>query len=135
MAPFARSTAKSRTKSKWPRLSIAQRELVLRQKATPEERLLCRLLSDDPRTLGKFRHQGHLMGYYPDFSFPNHKLIVELDGAVHCSARAKLADAKRSRSFTKAGWRVIRFWNSSLRNPSDVIEAICAAMNQPVILI
>lgn len=110
-------------------MSINQREHRLRAKATPEELKLLKLLTEDQRTSGRFLFQAHCCGYFPDFIFKPLRLIVELDGSVHCSARAKRMDARRTRELNLAGYRVIRFWNSELRDSAAVVEKIVIAMN------
>lgn len=115
----------------WKKLTIKQRSTRLQQRATPTEIKLKVLLEADARLAGKFKFQAHVQGYYPDFSCRSAKLIIELDGQCHRSAEAKYSDAKRTMKLKRAGWRVIRFWNSELRNPQEVVERICAAANQP----
>lgn len=117
----------------WRKLTVRQRSARLVARATPTELKLHAAMSSDPRLDGKFKFQSHVCGYYPDFSFRSAKLIIELDGNCHRSAEARYSDARRTAKLKKAGWRVIRFWNSSLKNPAEVVEQICAALNQPVI--
>jgi very-short-patch-repair endonuclease len=132
-APTVKSLTKKFAKQRWRALTLQQKETWLRTKATPSELHLHRMLDADPRTRGKFNFQKGVHGHFPDFSFPATKLIVELDGAVHCGAKARQLDAKRTKQLTNCGWKVIRFWNSELRNPSEVMEVICSAMQGPVI--
>lgn len=129
--PTIKSLTRSLQKKSWRALTLKQKESYLRARATPSELHLHRLLDADPRTAGKFRFQSGVHGHFPDFSFLTNKLIVELDGSVHCGGRAKSADAKRTKMLSNCGWKVIRFWNSELRNPAEVIETICTALNTP----
>lgn len=124
----------TRKRVEWKRLTVIQREVHLRSRATPEELKLKALLMADVRTRGRFAFQAHLLGYFPDFLFRASRLIVELDGSVHSSKRAQLMDRRRTRKLTAAGYRVIRFWNSELRNEQRVVEAIVSHLEpQPVI--
>lgn len=122
-------------KAPWKLLTRTQRSAELRRRATPEELKLLAVMQADPRLQGRFKFQAHLLGHYPDFMFRSAKLIIELDGSVHRGPTARLADARRTRKFTQSGWRVVRFWNSEMRNPQEIVERICAALNQPTIII
>lgn len=126
-----KSVTKKLAKQRWRALTLTQKETWLRAKATPSELKLHALMDADPRLAGRFRFQQCLYGHFPDFSFPSNKLIVELDGSVHRSVRARALDAKRTKMFTNCGWKVIRFWNSELRKPLEVLEVICTALNTP----
>jgi very-short-patch-repair endonuclease len=61
-----------------------------------------------------------------DFVWPEHKLIVEIDGfAFHKSHEAFENDRKRDRELQKRGWRVLRITYRSLHHdPAGVIEDI-----------
>lgn len=116
------------TSDAWAKLSIKQREASLRARATPSEIQLKALLDFDPRTRTKFKFQAHCCGYYVDFLCVKQKLIVELDGAVHAGTAAKIADAKRTRKLALKGYRMVRFWNGELRQPTAVLCRILNAM-------
>ena len=134
MGLVTRKPTKSIDKIRWRSLTIAQRESQLRSRATPSELKLITTLNADSRTRGRYSFQKHLLGCYPDFLFRAAKLIVELDGACHSSARAKAADSRRTRKLAKAGYRVIRFWNSEMRHPELVMARICGMLEPgPVI--
>ncbi len=112
------------TSDRWAAMTPRQREADLRLRATPAETQLNQLLALHPETRDKFKFQAHWRGYYLDFLFARAKLVVELDGAVHCTTSAKIADARRTVKLTKAGYRVIRFWNGELRQPEKVMARI-----------
>lgn len=118
------ATARSEGAGKWKRLSVDQKQLLLREKATPAELKLIELLDAHPATAGKYVHQASIAGYFPDFAFAHCRLIVELDGACHRGRSARRHDARRSARLRAAGWRVIRFWNSELRAPAAVMKTI-----------
>lgn len=72
-----------------------------------------------------FRRQLPVAGYIVDFASPEHKVVVEVDGAQH--ARGDAADYDKQRTFRleQDGWIVLRFWNDDvLRNIDDVCEHI-----------
>ena len=95
-----------------------------------EERLWGRLRAG--RLAGwKFRRQMPFARYRPDFTCPQAKLIVEVDGSQHADAIEQ--DAKRTRYFESEGYRVLRFWNDDvLRDTDTVLEAILAALADPL---
>ena len=60
----------------------------------------------------KFRRQVWLGNYIVDFLCAEKRLIVELDGGQH--ATAKKYDEKRTLELELLGYRVVRYWNSEL---------------------
>lgn len=107
-------------KSKWATLTVKQKEAKLAAAATPSEIRLAQMMSAHPLLVGRFNFQKCVEGYFPDFSFPHSKLIVELDGAVHRSRAAHVKDARRTAKLKLKGWRVIRFWNSDVRKQPEL---------------
>jgi very-short-patch-repair endonuclease len=47
------------------------------------------MLDSHPATAGRYEHQASVCGYFPDFSFPHSRVIVELDGACHVGKVAR----------------------------------------------
>ena len=97
---------------------------MLRLCATESEQRLLAMLDAHPATRGRFEFQAMVCGYYPDFAFHKPKLIIELDGSCHRGAARQRADLRRTMKLERAGWRVVRFWNSDLRRPDDVMHRI-----------
>ncbi|MDF0488227.1 DUF559 domain-containing protein [Sphingomonas sp. H39-1-10] len=97
---------------------------LLRDAATAEERALwSRLRHLRPR----FTRQLPIGSYIVDFACRSIKLAVELDGSQHIDAVAY--DDSRTLFIESLGWRVLRFWNSEVRENADgVAEAIMAAV-------
>ena len=64
--------------------------------------------------------------YRADIYFPAHRLAVEVDGfAYHSSKNAFQSDRERQNAFVMAGYRVLRYYNSQVRNEIDrVIEEV-----------
>jgi very-short-patch-repair endonuclease len=116
------------TSEAWAALSTKQREASLRARATPSEIQLKNMLNLDPRTRSKFKFQAACCGYFVDFLCAKQKLVIELDGAVHSSPAARIADAKRTRKLALKGYRVVRFWNGELRQPTHVLCRILNAL-------
>ena len=73
-----------------------------------------------------FVPQGIVIGrYIGDFVCYSKKLIIEVDGSIHNTAKAKRKDAYRTRQLNKEGYTVIRFSNSYvLRNCRSVLSRI-----------
>jgi DNA mismatch endonuclease, patch repair protein len=83
----------------------------------------------------------------PDFAFPRYRILIFIDGCFwhgcpkHGSnpksnidywikklARNKIRDRRLSNQLKKQGWRVIRFWEHSLKNPKRVISRVRNAL-------
>jgi primosomal protein N' (replication factor Y) len=65
--------------------------------------------------------------FIADFACVSARLVVEVDGGQHGGA----ADAARDAALARAGWRVLRVWNSEvLGNPEGVLERIVAALGE-----
>ncbi|MBI5330747.1 MAG: endonuclease domain-containing protein [Betaproteobacteria bacterium] len=77
------------------------------------------------RLLGlKFRRQQPLGPYVVDFSCPEKKLIVELDGGQH--QEQAVYDEERDAWLKAEGYAVLRYWNNELMsNLEGVLEDIC----------
>jgi len=101
---------------------------LLRNTATSEERALwSRLRHLRPR----FTRQLPMGSYIIDFACRSIKLAVELDGSQHLDAVAY--DDTRTLFLESLGWRVLRYWNSDVRDNADgVAEAIMAAVADAV---
>jgi very-short-patch-repair endonuclease len=112
----------------WSDLSPRERRVRLIAQATPSESQLKALLNSHLRTRDQFEFQAPIATFWVDFLFPREKLVVELDGAVHSGWEAKAADKRRTRILNRAGYRVIRFWNGDLRQPTAVMVAILNAL-------
>ena len=98
---------------------LTARARALRSQATPQERILWRLLS---RYRPKFTRQLPIGPYIADLACRQARLVVEIDGSQHIGSRR---DEVRSHFLESEGWHVIRFWNSDVNaNPDGVAEAI-----------
>jgi very-short-patch-repair endonuclease len=75
----------------------------------------------------RFRRQAPIGPYVVDFFCPKAKLIIELDGGQHAD-RAE-HDRRRTDFLTRAGYRVLRFWNNELnQNEHGVLTLIRQAL-------
>ena len=62
----------------------------------------------------KFRRQHSIDRFVADFFCPAKRLIIELDGSQHLDN--KEGDQERTNYFESLGIKVIRFWNSEVKN-------------------
>jgi very-short-patch-repair endonuclease len=69
----------------------------------------------------KFRRQVWIGNYIVDFVCAEKRLIVELDGGQH--ATAKTYDERRTLELEQLGYRVVRYWNSELTNNLEGVLA------------
>ncbi|MDP2343175.1 MAG: endonuclease domain-containing protein [Deltaproteobacteria bacterium] len=78
----------------------------------------------------KFRRQHPLKGFVVDFFCAQHRLVVEIDGAVHVGREGH--DAARSEALVSAGFRVIRFTNDDvLHHSEDVRSRLESTLSSP----
>jgi very-short-patch-repair endonuclease len=103
--------------------SAAQHRLArgLRRSATDAEAKLWSRLRDRRLEGLKFRRQVPVTGYIADFVCVDAKLIVEVDGSQH-DERMEL-DLIRTAALQRAGFEVIRFWNSDVLTNIDAVLA------------
>jgi very-short-patch-repair endonuclease len=95
-------------------LTNAAREL--RTKQTEAERILWFKLRDKQFDKTKFRRQEPIGNYIVDFVCFEKKLIIEIDGNPHKETRTKINDNQRTLWLQGEGFRILRFWNSEVRN-------------------
>ena len=68
-------------------------------------------------------------GYYLDFVCFSRRLVIEVDGGQHTEDEQAAHDAVRDRVLEGQGFRVMRFWASSVhREIDDVMDAIVLAL-------
>ncbi|WP_246673795.1 endonuclease domain-containing protein [Mesorhizobium sp. B2-3-13] len=66
-----------------------------------------------------FRRQMPIAGYIVDFACPTRKLIVEIDGSQHATAKASEMDAARAAKLEALSWTILRFWNDDVIRDID----------------
>jgi very-short-patch-repair endonuclease len=77
----------------------------------------------------RFRRQVPIGGYFVDFACLGARLVVEIDGGQHKKDEGQAQDAQRTRWLQSKGYRVLRFWNSSvLAETHVVLETIFSAL-------
>ena len=95
---------KIRTSSK-----VQQQARELRRKKTPAEVLLWERLRARRLAGLKFRRQHPVRPFILDFYCAEHRLVIELDGAILAAQIEQ--DKARTRQFELYGYRIIRFRN------------------------
>src|SRR5690606_25291270 len=94
----------------------------LRQKGTRAEALLWEHLRDRQLHGAKFRRQAVIGRFIVDFYCHEHRLVVELDGAVHDQPDIAAHDAERQEQLEAQGYRVLR---GLVTKPSLVTSGMC----------
>src|SRR3989344_2565986 len=89
----------------------------LRRSQTDAERKLWLSLRARQITSAKFRRQHPIGRYIVDFCFPEHCLVVELDGGQHAAQLSR--DRHRSEFLVQRGYRVLRFWDHEVLKNTD----------------
>ena len=109
------------------RRTLKSRSQALRRDPTPAERKLWyEFRSGLPE---KFTRQKPLGHYIADFYCSRHRLIIELDGDSHFTAKAGQYDARRSAQLEAGGIRVVRFTNIEVMQD---FEGVCSAIRRIV---
>ena len=102
----------------------------LRQQPITCERILWSKLRN--RRLGgyKFRRQHSIGNYIVDFCSLEIKLIIEVDGATHSTAKELSNDKLREGYFKAQGLYIKRFYNNDVKNNiNDVLNDILKTCN------
>ena len=98
---------------------------VLRKNMTQSERLLWSRIRRKQLKDRQFYRQKIIGNYIVDFYCPDCKLAVEVDGGQHDLPEERDADVARTRFLEDEGLKVVRFWNSQVReNLPWVLELI-----------
>ena len=103
----------------------------LRKNLTPAEAFLWRHLKAKKLKGRRFNRQHSIKNYIVDFYCASEKLVIELDGAVHNTAKARKYDAKRTEVLNELGYTVIRFENKMVfENLESVLSEISEHFTQ-----
>ena|SRR6185436_8337702 len=80
----------------------------------------------------KFRQQVPVDHFIVDFACLAERLIVEVDGGTHSTEQEAAKDKRRELYLKDQGFRVLRVWNSDVRQNLDgVMDMIVAALHTP----
>jgi 5-methyltetrahydrofolate--homocysteine methyltransferase len=91
----------------------------LRRRQTEAEKRLWFKLRDNQVCGLKFRRQETIGNYIVDFVNFENKLVIEIDGSPHQKIETKRNDRQRTEWLKSEGFRVVRFWNSTVTNNLD----------------
>ena len=106
-----------------------ERARYLRRSRTSAERRLWRELRQLKQIGCKFRQQVPIDHLIVDFACLSKRLIIEVDGGTHSTDREVASDARRERYSRDQGFRILRVWNSEVReNIGGVVDTIVAAL-------
>ncbi|MFY9289090.1 MAG: DUF559 domain-containing protein [Methylorubrum rhodinum] len=120
--------------SKPPRTHVTGRaaanaKTLRRQLTEPEKRLWWQLRHRLPIDDSHFRRQVPIGPYVADFCGLSRRLIIEVDGEQHGSARGETYDAERDQYLRGQGYRVLRFPNRTILREIDIVlDTIDAAL-------
>jgi very-short-patch-repair endonuclease len=102
----------------------------LRAEQTSAEAILWRALRDRRLKGIKFRRQRPIDRYIVDFVAISARLVVEIDGATHSTARELTRDAERTRILESLGFHIVRVTNIDVyKNLDGVLEMIIATLD------
>jgi very-short-patch-repair endonuclease len=93
------------------------------------ERLLRALLRSANLPLPRFN--ARVAGYEVDAFWPEHRLVIEVDGYAYHGHRAQFErDRRKDLALTAAGYRVIRIsWHQLTQEPFALVAVISAALS------
>jgi len=110
---------------------MLKRSRALRRRQTAAEyRLWCLLRG---KKLGgyKFRRQHVILNYNVDLFCFSEKLIVEVDGPIHDTQKAREYDQRREALLVANGYRILRFKNTEVfQKEEKVLSTILQALNE-----
>jgi len=122
-------TRPRRTRNVSPEMREAAR--VLRKNMTPAEQRLWDALRRGALSGLRFRKQHPMGTFVLDFYCPSHKLVVEVDGAVHDQPDVAEHDALREQALRQQGCHVVRVQNAEVMTRLDaVLDRIFRAADQ-----
>jgi very-short-patch-repair endonuclease len=103
----------------------------LRKTMTPQEVKVWMHLRSWRQRGYHFRRQAPRKGFVVDFVCLKHGLVIEIDGGQHNFDVHRARDMSRDDTLGKAGFRMLRFWNSDVdRNLPGVLETIDRALQE-----
>jgi hypothetical protein len=89
------------------------------------ERAYRRLIGGLPQPLPNTQ----VCGWEVDCHWPEHRLVVEIDGPGHARPRSRIKDRRVNRELRAAGYRVLRFTDEDIdRRPEWVVRRTTAAL-------
>jgi very-short-patch-repair endonuclease len=109
-----------------------ERACSLRKNRMAAERRLWWKLRELKQAGFRFRQQAPIDHFIVDFACLSKRLIIEVDGGAHSTDHEIASDARRERYLRDQGFRILRVWNSDVRqNIHGVMDSIVAALDTP----
>ncbi len=104
-----------------PTVMANERARALRRNKTSAEQRLWWYLRGLKARRWKFRQQVPIDDFIVDFCCLSRRLIVEVDGDTHGTTAERAYDAMREAYLVGQGFRIVRFWNSQIREQIDAV--------------
>ena len=101
--------------------AIQEKARILRKQMTKAEKLLWKELNNKNVLGYKFRRQHPIDIFIADFYCHKAKLVIEVDGEIHCKKENKEYDYNRIAELKGYGIKVIRFTNCEIENNIDKV--------------
>jgi very-short-patch-repair endonuclease len=98
----------------------------LRKRETSAEACLWRVLRNRQLARWKFRRQHPIDRYVVDFATLDGKLIVELDGETHATAKQLARDDERTRVLSSLGFNIVRVTNIDIYENIEGVQEVIA---------
>jgi ring-1,2-phenylacetyl-CoA epoxidase subunit PaaD len=109
-----------------------ERARELRKNRTAAERRLWWKLRGLKPAGFKFCQEVSIDHYIVDFACLSKRLIIEVDGGTHCTDAELARDKRREQYLRDQGFRILRVWNSEVRENIDgVMDTIVDALGPP----
>jgi very-short-patch-repair endonuclease len=99
-----------------PSSQMIERSRHLRARSTKAEQVLWEHLRARRLNGVKFRRQHPIGTFVADFFCGEHRLVIELDGAIHQEATQAERDARRDEIMREHNLKVLRFSNGDVLN-------------------
>lgn len=110
---------------------LLARSRKLRIRQTPAEKRLWFLLRGKKLGGYKIRRQHVILNYIVDFFCYSEKLIIELDGPIHNTQKAREYDQRRQNLLIANGYRILRFKNADVfQKEAEVLSTILQALDK-----
>ncbi|MBC8377279.1 MAG: endonuclease domain-containing protein [FCB group bacterium] len=110
---------------------LLKRSRALRKKQTAAEIRLWSLLRGKKLGGYKIRRQHVILNYIVDFFCYSEKLIIELDGPIHNTQKAREYDQRREDLLKANGYRILRFKNTDVfQKEEKVLSTILSALDE-----
>jgi very-short-patch-repair endonuclease len=102
----------------------------LRQRMTPQEKVVWHALRNDALVAVHFRRQQVIAGYVVDFYCASAKLAIEIDGASHLCTNEY--DRTRDRALSERGIETLRVSNDAVDRDLDGVLRKIAERTSPL---